>query len=356
MKLFINGRFLTQSVTGVQRYSIELIKELDQLIEIGAIKGEFIILSPKNITNGITFKNIKVKKIGLLTGHAWEQIELPLYTMGKLLFNPCGPAPMFKTRQVVTIHDMAVFSNSVAFTKLFVIWYKIIFFFIGKLSKKIFTVSNFSKDELVNYLKIKESKIIVTHLGKEHITELQSDNNILSEYNLTKKKYILAVSSMSPNKNFDAIVKAIDFIKNKNNYDIVIAGGTHPKVFNKKLEVLPSNIKHVGYVSDNELKALYENALCFVFPSYYEGFGLPPLEAMALKCSVIVSDRSSLPEVAGNNALLCNPDNPEDIAMKIVQFKVDSFRESYELKGYNRAQDFSWKKCTEKTINELKDL
>lgn len=107
----------------------------------------------------------------------------------------------------------------------------------------------------------------------------------------------------------------------------------------------------MGYVSDAELRALYEHAACFVYPSFYEGFGLPPLEAMACGCPVIVSNAASLPEVCGDAALYCNPCSPEDIAEKISLLMADPrLREDLRQKGLERAKQFTWEKCARETF------
>ncbi|MDU1846683.1 MAG: glycosyltransferase family 1 protein [Niallia nealsonii] len=354
MQIYINGRFLAQSITGVQRYALELIKAIDLLITEKKIDGEITILAPKNYILNPPLNNIKIKKVGIFKGHLWEQVELPFYSKGGVLFNPCGPAPLLKKEQVVTIHDGAVFANSQAFTKLFSAWYKIMFKTLGKQSREILTVSDFSKSELVKYLKVSPDKFTVTYLGKEHITRLNSDYNIIKENNLDKEKYVLAVSSLSPNKNFKGIVKAIELMDLDLNVKIVIAGGSHPSVFSDKLQITSDKIIHVGYVTDNELKALYENALCFVYPSFYEGFGLPPLEAMALKCPVIVSNRASLPEIGQNSVLYCNPNDPNDIASKIKMIvESEDLREEFANKGLERSKNFSWRKCAIETIKVI---
>ncbi|MEN3780832.1 glycosyltransferase family 4 protein [Priestia megaterium] len=356
MKICINGRFLSQEITGVQRYSMELVKALDALLNKEKnIQVE--ILCPPNIIHSPELQNIQIRKIGILKGHLWEQLELPLYSRNSLLFNPCGPAPLLKFKQILTIHDAAIYANSQAFTKKFIIWYKIMFFLISKTAKKIITVSEFSKNELINYLKVKNSHIKVMHLGKEHITEIKEDTSIIEKYELDKKPFILAVSSMSPNKNFNGVVKSIEHLDKNNEINIVIAGGVHPKVFGGANNFRSDQVKHVGYITDNELKTLYKNALCFVYPSYYEGFGLPPLEAMSLRCPVIVSDRASLPEVGGANVLYCNPDDPADIAQKIsLMIKNSNINQEYKDKGYKRSKDFSWYKCAQGLLETCKEV
>lgn len=358
-QIFINARFLTQSITGVQRYAVEFVKSLDKLIDSGVIDGKqysFVMLAPREIKYELNLQHIPLILSGRLKGHLWEQLELPFYTKDRLLVNLCNAGPLIKSRQTVTIHDAAVFGFPQAYSLAFRAWYKVLLTGLGKVSKKIFTDSVFSKKELIKYCHISEHKIQVVPLGKEHIFTAEPDRAVYCRYNLTNGRYVIAVSSMSPNKNFHSIVQAIELLGDSG-YDIVIAGGVNPKVFSRSPAPFPESVKHVGYVSDGELRALYEHAACFVYPSFYEGFGLPPLEAMACGCPVIVSKTASLPEVCGDAVLYCDPDNPEDIADKIKQLMNDeTLRETLRQKGLARASLFTWEKCTRDTFAEIKEI
>jgi Glycosyltransferase len=358
VKVYINGRFLTQKVTGVQRYAQEMVKALDRLLgnaELNA-KYEFIILVPKGIINQMNLMNIRIKEKGLLKGHLWEQIELPLYVGQHVLINLCNVGPVLKRNQLVTVHDASVYLENNNFSRLFRFWYKCIYKLELQFSKKIVTVSNFSRDELIKYTKVNPQKLVVVYEGHEHVLKFESDQDILIKNKLLTRPYALAVGSMDPRKNFKNINKAMDQLKEQK-YEIVIAGGMNTKIFGGNEPHLRKNVKYLGYVSDEELRALYEHAFCFIYPSLYEGFGLPPLEAMALKCPVIVSDRASLPEICGEAAVYCDPTNPEDIAQHVNQlFNNQDLREYYKREGEKRANLFTWVKCSQKileTVNQI---
>lgn len=353
MNIYINGRFLTQFITGVQRYACEIVKALDKLIETeqNIKKNKYTIICPKNTTYLLELKNIKLKKVGYLKGHIWEQIELPLYTRDGYLINLCNVAPLIKTNQIVTIHDVAVYACPQGFSKLFQWWYKIIFLTLGKTLKHIITVSEFSKQELIKYCKISDDKIHVIHLGIEHISNLTPDGKVLQKYHLQDKKYIFAVSSLNHNKNFKMVIEAAK-INPQNLY--VIAGGTNPKVFSKNQLELPENVKYIGYITDEELVDLYRHAGCFIYPSLYEGFGLPPLEAMAWGCPVVVSRRASLPEICGNAAIYCDPNNKEDIAEKIRKLLMNNVLRNRLIKnGHKRISAFQWNKTVSRLIDSI---
>ncbi|UIR30983.1 glycosyltransferase family 4 protein [Priestia flexa] len=350
MKIYINGRFLTQRLTGVQRFALEIIKCLDKQKEIS-----FNILVPSNYVSTHQFTNVNIIKVGKSTGHKWEQLDLPKYVKSAPLINLCNTGPILKTNQIVVIHDTAVYSAPHGFSKVFRVWYKTMFTFFNLFSKKILTISEFSKEELIKHLNINTEKLELISEGKEHFDLIQPDENILSKFDLKRQKYILAVSSMNPNKNFKALVDATTYL-GEQDFEIVIAGGTDLKVFNQ-IDINNESIKQVGYITDEELKALYMNAGCFVFPSIYEGFGLPPLEAMSTGCPVLVSNMGPMPEVSGEAAIYFNPHNPSELAEKIKYvMNNDSVKQDLKEKGLQQARKFSWQTAANQLIQYTKSL
>ncbi|WP_181586452.1 glycosyltransferase family 1 protein [Paenibacillus taichungensis] len=353
IKIYINARFLTQTMTGVQRYALELVKEIDQLIDRGEIDGsryEFCLLSPSNVITNLEFKHISHHKAGKLKGHLWEQLELPFYAKGGLLINLCNTGPAFNKNQIVTIHDAAVFNYPKAFSFAFRAWYKFLMVRLGKNSKKIITVSNFSKGELIQHCKIAEHKLVVTHLGIDHIHRKKAAVGTLEKYGI-QSPYVLAVSTMNPYKNFNLIVDVLPELE-AHNLSVVIVGSKNSKVFGEQTWAQSDAINWVGYVTDEELKALYEDAAGFIFPSLYEGFGLPPLEAMALGCPVIVSSRASIPEVCGDAVLYFDPQSPQEAASRLIEITSDpELSQQLAHKGKDHSSLFSWNKCAKDTVN-----
>lgn len=322
----INGRFLTQGITGVQRFAHEILKELDNVVN----PGEYKILVPKNIIyKELKYKNIEIEICGNLVGHLWEQLELPFYVKknkGKLL-NLCNTAPIIKPG-IVTIHDIQTKVHPEFFTKKFALWYNIMNKFNIKNSKKIITVSEFSKSEIIKYYKVSADKITVIYNGWQHMNRVQEDNSILLKLNIKSKEYILGVSSMNPNKNFKYI---LGLAKIHPEFKFVIVGKKNSDVFkNWNVEEL-KNLIWAGYVTDEELKSLYSKAKAFVFPSFYEGFGIPPLEAIACGCkNIFVSKTSCLPEVYKDKVDYINP-------KKVKKIKFLNKNSKQLLK------DYSWK-------------
>jgi glycosyltransferase involved in cell wall biosynthesis len=352
MDVYINGRFLTQKTTGVQRVAEEILKNLDKCLGEQNIKAKFIILIPKNVIKQLDLKNIETRKVDFLKGHLWEQAVLPWITRKSFLINFCNTGPLFKKNQSVFIHDAAIQSAPNGFSKKFIYWYKIIYKLLGSNARNIVTVSNFSKEELINYYPKMENKISVVYNGANHVLDIKHDDEILKKHGLVDKNFILAVSSANPNKNFKVIMDAVSKMKDFEG-EVIIAGGKQGNVFSDNTLEFNEKCKWVGYVSDEELVSLYKNAKVFVFPSIYEGFGLPPLEAMSLGCPVISSNKASMPEVLQDHAIYFDATKPEELVERInLIFSNQKLVEGLSRGGQAYAQTFTW----EKAANELVDI
>ena len=294
--VYINGRFLTQKVTGVQRYAIEVVKQLDKS-EYGA---KIQLLCPKGASENIKLKNIKVIEIGKLKGQLWEQISLPLYILkhgrGKLL--SLGNLAPIIYPGYVTIHDIGFKTHGEHLSKKFSTWYKIVTKLNIKRYKHIFTVSNFSKNEIIENYNVNESKITVTYNSAEHLQNIIPDETILKKLNIENKKFYFSLGSKSPHKNH----KYIEELAKKNSNKIFVVTGNNNKIFKDSSEEDISNMIYTGYLKDEEIAALYKNCEAFIFPSLYEGFGIPPLEAMTMGCKkVFVSNIEVLKEIYGDS-------------------------------------------------------
>lgn len=350
MKYYINGRFLTQKTTGVQRYAREMLLRIDEFLSTSNEADEWKLLHPRECSNLIQLKNIECKECGRLSGHLWEQIELPFYSRDGFLLNFCNCAPVIKKNQIVTIHDAGVLSFPEAYTWKFRLWYVIMYKILGKRLKCITTVSEFSAKELCHFLQIPIEKIYVTYNGIEHIGKIVPDENIIRKLDI-HNKYVLAVSSRNKAKNFKLIIKSAKLLQD---ISFVIVGGMSDKVFDDCQLDNIQNVRYAGYVTDAELVALYKNAVVFLYPSLYEGFGIPPLEAMSNECPVIVSRCASLPEICGDAALFCDESDPYDLSKKILEvMHNESLRGTLIKKGKKRAEEYSWHRESKKYLDVI---
>ncbi len=352
MIIAINSRFLTQKITGVQRYAIEISRRLKNLCS----GVEF--LAPRNIIHHQLANSLDIHTFGKFTGHLWEQFELPQYLRKKgepLLLNLANTAPLSYRNQIVTIHDLAFMENPKWFSKQFYHYYKFLIPRIMKNSVKIVTVSNFSQREIMRYSGISKDKIKVIYGAVIEDFRIDAQKKCENKYG----KYILTVSSLDPRKNLTNLITSFHKL-NLDSMRLVIVG-TNNKVFAgkelKRIFNTNKNIQFAGHVSDETLLCLYKNAKLFVYPSLYEGFGLPPLEAMACGCPVVVSNVASLPEICGDAGFYVDPYDLSSIAEGIEKGATDEeLRESLIHKGLQRARIFSWEKSANEHAEVLKEV
>jgi glycosyltransferase involved in cell wall biosynthesis len=349
-QIIVNARFVTQSITGVQRFAIEICLRLKKLFP------DIIFISPKNILQHEIAQALGVISFGKFSSHLWEQFELPKYLKQKkkpILLNLCNTAPLFYKKNIICIHDIAFRVNPKWFSPAFVTLYKFLIPRISRSSLKIITVSKFSKRSIIDYTGIPEDKVEVVFNG---LTKAFLESNSAS-LKLPLGDFLLAVSSVDPRKNLISLVKAFKKA-NLNNFKLVIVG-SESKVFaavglKEEINLCPSII-FTGYLPDNELAALYKNAKIFIYPSLYEGFGIPPLEAMASGTATIVSNTAALPEICGDASLYINPLDIDDISTKIKLLAInEKLQQKLINKGYKQIERYNWEKSAERIAILLK--
>lgn len=337
-KVVINGRFLGMRTTGVQRFAYETIVELDKI----AKPEQFEIAIPTNIDTKVSFKNIKIVHVGKLKNRLWEHISFPLYAMRKksVPLSFCNVAPLLKPG-VASILDMKVLAHPEFFSKKFVLWYKLLFWNIVKRSKKILTISEFSKSEILKYYKISEDRIVVVPCGWQQLDRIDADPGALEKFSVSKGEYFFSMSSLDPNKNFKWVAEVA---KKNPTQEFVIAGGMNAKVFSKKFDFsTPKNLRFLGYVSDGEAKTLMRSCKAFLFPSFYEGFGIPPLEAMSTGCPIIVSDIPVMHEIFGESVRYVDP--------KDSNVDLDELLKRQILSATPILKKYSWEKSAERIMD-----
>jgi glycosyltransferase involved in cell wall biosynthesis len=283
--------------------------------------------------------------VGKLGGQGWEQLELPAYCRDALLLNLCNTGPITRSEQLCVLHDAGALVNASSYSLAFRTWYRWLFTALMRRARIIATVSKFSASELMRLFGKRKALEVIYESG-EHILREPADSSVLERLGLAGERYVLAVGSRAPHKNFAAIVRAVAMLGD-DKVKVVAAGGADSRVY-ASFALPTDSLVMAGYVSNGQLRALYENAQCFVFPSLYEGFGLPPLEAMCCGCPTIVSDRAALPEVCGNGALYCDPLSPADIARQLRQVLASaSLRQELRERGLARARSFTWQLAAE---------
>ena len=347
------GRYcyeLSKCMYNLQQVSMKIvIREEDKLL-FSFVKTEDLI-----IVNGI--KNSKSRNY-------YEQFVLPKKLNKEypsaIIHYPDTMAPLFsKNKVIITVHDISFKAMNNVFTLKAKLWKNIVTKLSLKKAYKIIAVTNFTKNEILKYYSnIPESKIAVAHCGANDFSKQPIDEGKISSdiLKLKEEEYILTVSTISPRKNIDGLVKAFDLIKDKVNCKLVIAGkngwmyeNVHMLVEKLKLE---NRVIFTGGINDDELGFLYKNAELFVYPSFYEGFGLPPLEAMSFGVPVAVSNKTSIPEVVNIPECFFDPYDINGMSIKIMDIISDEeLKKTIIEKGYNRLSEFSWAKCAENVLN-----
>lgn len=335
--MFINGRFLTRRTTGVERFAREVIRASS---EARFICQNDLLLAPMDVDAPAEFAGIPVTGIGRRRGHAWEQIDLPRYALDETLINLCNTAPVLKRRQLIVLHDASIAAFPHNYTPAFRFWYQAMIRLYSRRACAIATVSRFSAAEIARHFGIPISKLEIIPESGEHILRETPDFSLHQELGLAQDEYFVAVSSRATNKNFATVIKAVATMSAQP-FKFVIVGGSNSRVF-ATIDNAASRAIETGFVTDAQLRALYERAACFVYSSTYEGFGLPPLEAMSCGCPVLVSNAASLPEICGDAAIYCDPHDPADVA-KRLKYLLGSAPLREGLRAAGRAHAARWR-------------
>jgi glycosyltransferase involved in cell wall biosynthesis len=341
----LNGRFLQQELTGVQRYAHELLARF---------APELHVVQPP-------------EKLSAVRGHLWEQVTLPRLCRGSLLWSPGNTGPLAQTNQVVTIHDASTLDHPEWFSGKFAKWYRFLLPRLARRVRKVLTVSEFSRCELVRLCGIPEDKVVAIHNGisARFAPAPQDEQMALRKRHALERPFVLYLGSLEPRKNVAALLAAWKKIA-PGEFELVLAGATGAVFRERGFAELPPGVRLLGRVDDAELPALLSSADWFAFPALYEGFGFPPLEAMACGTPVLCSNATSLPEVcgpaftdgAGGSALYFDPNKVDELTAQLTRALTmdDETRRGLIARGRRQAALFTWDQCAAKTGAILREL
>lgn len=355
MEIVVNGRFLTQSVTGVQRYARELVQAFDTTLDARP-DLKVTVISPRLSQPPPRWKNIILRQAGHLQGHAWEQLELPWLSRGRLLFCPCNTAPiasLFSSQQVVvTVHDLSYRYFPSAYSRAFQLWYGIVVPLALRLATAVITVSESER--------IAISRHYPAALPQLHA--IQNGGLPVGFYTLASNKmkagrrYGLYVGSLSKRKNFPGVLETASRLARKRGFDFVFVGGSAGGISENSVSIpndVRSHLTFAGQIDDTTaLIQYYRHATFFLFPSYYEASPLPPIEAMACGCPVIASDIPSLRERCGNAAIYCDPADINTITAAVERVMDNpDIRSDLQDLGRQHAAKYTWERCATQTLD-----
>lgn len=351
-KIYVNGRFLTQPITGVQRYARETLNALDKILKEDCTT-RWIVLAPRGTDLKVPWNNIEFRIVGFFSGHAWEQLELPLFARDGWLVTFSGAPSIFHFAHLFAIHDAAIYDLPSGYRFLYRIYYRSLYRLSVNRAIAIFTVSEFSRGQLAKIFPGIREKTFVTYNGADHTPRFSDpQRGKFAESNSAEQPFILAVSSLALNKNFGLVLKLAEKLEGVD-VRIAVAGAANPTVFGKA-QFSSSKIDWLGYVDDQHLERLYRDAACFVFPSLYEGFGLPPIEAMRLGCPVVASNAASILEVCGDAALYFDPLSVDDLQRQINRvLNEPGVAEELAIKGKDQSHKYTWNSVAKSVLRAV---
>jgi glycosyltransferase involved in cell wall biosynthesis len=338
--IVINGRFLGRPVSGVERYGREVIRAWDAQLVASPTALPVRIVAPTGVICDLPLSTITFETVGRHSGHIWEQSELFRATRHDVLVSLANSGPVLHSRQLVVLHDAAVYR----FPGAYGFQYRTLHRMLGRLLAQrahLATVSKFSRAELADVLRVAPGTILVAPNGSDHLGQTAPDSTILDRLGLVAGRYILTVGSASQNKNLALVLNAWRHRSQGDDARLVVVGSVNERVFAATLDLagLPDAI-FTGRVSDGELAALYRGATSFVFPSLYEGFGIPPLEALAHGCPVLASTIPPIREVCGDAARYFDPKDVVSLANLMTQSLAEP--RALPAEAANRLSHYRW--------------
>ena len=339
----------------MQRYARELVQALDAILDAKP-DVKVTIVSPRLSESPPVYRNIELRQVGYLRGHAWEQFELPWHSRGKTLFCPGNTAPvisLFGTQPtVVTVHDLSYQYFPEAYRLSFRLWYRFNIPLVLRRARRVITVSESERKSITaHYPQVAPRLHSIQNGGlpaSPSIETLRSADE--------RGHYILYVGSLSKRKNFPRTLEAACRLARKRGFKFVFVGGKSKSLSTfiaKVPDDISTRIDFIGAVDEpSALISYYQKAGCFLFPSLYEASPLPPVEAMACGCPVVVSDIPALRERCGDAAIYCDPYDMDSITATVERVMDDEkLRVRLQVLGRRHAANYSWERCARQTLD-----
>lgn len=360
MKICIDLTSVSYHMSGIERYALYITEQM-----LAQDKVNSYILICRNSVPEILRKYMDPKRIQaiVLQGNnkiLFNQIALPRAVNktkadAYLFLAFTSPLLVRKGKLYNTIHDMAIWDCGDTVTLRQRLYFKPLIYFAAKSSKRVFTVSEFSRGRIAELLKVDKRKIDVIPSAIAPDFKIRSGisfEEVQKRYNLPQR-YIMSLSTMEPRKNIGFLIEAFCQAAEKVNYDLVLVGriGWKMKDFIGNIQQ-QRRIHFIGFVEDRYVSCIYQNALCFVFPSIYEGFGLPPLEALALGRPVISSNAASMPEVLQEQAVYYRYDDQENLRELLLHLEEKISHMPLGLNSYQK-ENFCFEKSAKKILDIL---
>lgn len=357
--------------TGVEWYSYYLIEEFKKLTTES--QNQFFLYTHKPLQGELARlpKNWQEKILRWWPRYCWTKIRFSWEMLRRkpdVLFVPSHVLPKFiASRGVTTIHDLGYERYPEVYSKFSKNYLHKNYKFAACHAKKIIVPTEFTKRELMSLYKTPAEKIEVIHLAYNDkifkpIENKNKVEEILKKYKI-KKPYLLFVGRLETKKGLKTLLNAHQLLISNYqlpNLNLVLVGSPGFGYQENKLLIsnLKSNLHQLGYLKDeNDRAVLYSAAEAFVFPSLYEGFGIPVLEAMACGCPVVASDIEPLKEVGGESAVFFKVNQPDDLAQKVTEvLQNNELRQKMIITGLERVKKFSWQQCAEKTLKVLENF
>lgn len=343
-ELHVNGKWLAQKLTGTQRYATEIVRAI-----IATDTTDLVVHAPSDavIPDWLYTPRVELR-LSKAKGVVFEQLYLPVVTAGRLLLNFAGPAPVLKRRQLVTMHDAITFRYPQSYSKAFVGFYLALYRISGRVARQLVTVSDFSASELAAVLGIPAERFLVAGCAADRLADVAPTPPAVGGVD---GPFYLMVGTLAVHKNLPAPVEAVA----ESGRTIIVVGASGDQQVYSTASPLSPKAVVAGRLSDAELAWLYRNAQGLIFPSKYEGFGIPPLEAQMLGCPVVSSNAASLPEVAGDAALYFAPDDTSGLLAQLARLETEpGLAESMRQRGFANAERFSWHDSAHRILASLR--